>query len=607
MGWQKRGKGHNSSTGQGAVMSLSSGKILDFTTRTKTCRHCTYAKKNGSKAKKHDCRKNHFGSSKAMEPAAAVHLFTKALKSKVKFSVYTGDKDSTTAAHIKENGPYPVEKWTDTVHAKRSLTTKLMNLSQRGKFTNSSILSQKVINYLVKCFSYSVSQNKGNPDKLKNSLLSKVPHAFGKHHLCSELWCRAQNDDNYKHSDLPYGKDLYGEEIKTALARIFDEYCTDLVIQKLSPAANSQRNESLNSVIGSKNPKIRYYGGSESSDFRIACGISQANLGYQYISHTLQSLNIEPGKHISKEQLKEIETHIPKYTQRPISTKFSYNKNNICNFIIYDIETNTTGKRAEICQLSAIDQLGSNSFNTYILPSNDIDIYATRVNGLSVRVLNGQRILFKENEPVVSVSLEKAPADFVDFLQQAVRNIKTLGMNDITDNVYTIMIGHNSLFDAPTLLRQALRLGDGSMSKCNQASIYQTPFQETYDAHDALEDVKALRKIVFDSSVNFSNEILVGNVLSVEHVKNDTKYLDHRHELLQTFKGKLYHEKEKDYPVTKSMCEKIAMAGLSYQDLKMCSQGLMEIPWLEFYLFRHRLQQAKLLESPKLLVSCPEL
>ena len=41
MGWQKRGKGHNSRTGQGAVMGLSSGKVLDYTrprTRHRTTR-----------------------------------------------------------------------------------------------------------------------------------------------------------------------------------------------------------------------------------------------------------------------------------------------------------------------------------------------------------------------------------------------------------------------------------------------------------------------------------------------------------------------------------------------------------------------------------------
>ena len=100
---------------------------------------------------------------------AAVHLFTESLNSNVKRSVYAGDEDSTTAAHIKEKVPYPVEKWTDIVHAKRSLTTtRLYNLSQRGKFVNSSTLSQKVINYLVKCFSYSVSQNKGIHQPFKN-------------------------------------------------------------------------------------------------------------------------------------------------------------------------------------------------------------------------------------------------------------------------------------------------------------------------------------------------------------------------------------------------------------------------------------------------------
>lgn len=51
------------------------------------------------------------------------------------------------------------------------------------------------------------------------------------------------------------------------MERIFDERCTDIVVAKLSPGANWQRNEALNSVIGSKNPKIRYYGASASNDF----------------------------------------------------------------------------------------------------------------------------------------------------------------------------------------------------------------------------------------------------------------------------------------------------------------------------------------------------
>jgi hypothetical protein len=83
--------------------------------------------------------------------------------------------------------------------------------------------------------------------------------------------------------------------LEAALQQIFNEYITDIVAGKLAPLTNSQRNESLNGVIGSNNPKIRFYGGSESSDFRVAGGVAQTNLRYGYINKTLQALNIEPG------------------------------------------------------------------------------------------------------------------------------------------------------------------------------------------------------------------------------------------------------------------------------------------------------------------------
>ena len=67
------------------------------------------------------------------------------------------------------------------------------------------------------------------------------------------------------------------------------------VAEKLLPFVNSQRNESLNSTIGSKNPKIHFYGGSESNDFRVACAVAQKNIGFSYISNTLESLGIDPG------------------------------------------------------------------------------------------------------------------------------------------------------------------------------------------------------------------------------------------------------------------------------------------------------------------------
>ena len=76
--------------------------------------------------------------------------------------------------------------------------------------------------------------------------------------------------------------------------------------------------------------------------------------------------------------------------------KFPNDENNAYNFVIFDIETNTYGKTAEIWQLSAVDQSGLHCFNNYILSSRDVEIRATRVNGSSVRTVRGVRTLFKD-------------------------------------------------------------------------------------------------------------------------------------------------------------------------------------------------------------------
>lgn len=109
MGWQKRGKAHNSPTGHGAVLCVATGKVLDFATRNKTCRTCAASKKD-NKGTSHDCRKNHCGSSKIMESNVVCELFKRAPARGIKYDKYIGDDDSTTFAHLKTNVPYGLEK-----------------------------------------------------------------------------------------------------------------------------------------------------------------------------------------------------------------------------------------------------------------------------------------------------------------------------------------------------------------------------------------------------------------------------------------------------------------------------------------------------------------
>ena len=195
-----------------------------------------------------------------MERDVACELWRSAPEAGVKFSTYVGDDDSTTLADVHSKVPYDVQKWSDTVHTKRSLTSRLYNLKDRIQasklYPNCSALSQKVISYFTKCFSYAISQNAGNPDALKASLNCIVPHAFGNHALCDMTWCGYKKSPlTYKHTDLPNGKDLHGEPLKNTLNNLFLEYATDIVVNKLSPCANSQRNESIIALLQQKTPK----------------------------------------------------------------------------------------------------------------------------------------------------------------------------------------------------------------------------------------------------------------------------------------------------------------------------------------------------------------
>lgn len=606
MAWQRRNGGHSSSTGHGAVMGAFTGKILDYDTRCKLCRVCDSAAKKGKNPKTHDCRKNHVGSSKSMEPDVAVDLFQRAVQSKVKYNVYTGDDDTTTQSHIREKVSYEVEKQSDVIHTKRSLLSKLYKLKSQQKFPGCSSLSVKVISYLAKCFGYCVSQNKNNPEALQTAIRNIVPHAFGKHENCSETWCQFKKDPTiYRHSELPFGKDLHGDDLEKALTNVFEDYSTDIVVKKLAPATNSQRNEAFNNVVGSKNPKIRFYGGSASNDFRVACGVSQTNEGHSYICKTLKEVNIEPGSHcttfnkavdvksskekmrkssilfkkrrsqlhraklgsnvrsearegatyqtnvglnldttkddsiakllklaeqLEKTKFQEYESMVPPFKTRPKQPKISYNEAISYQFVVFDIETTGLSKQTQICQLAAITKEGK-IYNEYVLPTCDIDHHASRINKLSVKVVNGQRTLLKANVPVHSVLLSECLQNFTTFL-----------FHDKTD-CHTILIGHNSsVFDTPTLLRCAgpvvkellssnnvffadslhlvralIKAGnpspnpEGKACKTNLPAVFQTVFSEQFAAHDALEDVLALRRVLFQSPLKVAVADIVNN------------------------------------------------------------------------------------------------
>lgn len=250
MGWRKGGAGrsYDSKSGVGTMIGNLSGKIVGVGVRSKDCRKCSYHLQKGQVPPEHKCCKNWQGSSKAMEPDVAAELVQEIEQNEnVEVRVLIMDDDTTTASKLRETLPHSFDKWSDTNHTKKHLGNSLYALQKNHK-----CLTSKVISYFQKCFSYSVAQNKNNPEALAKSLAQIVPHSFGEHENCA-TWCQYNIDpEKYKHSSLPYGRDLVGDNLKHDLSSIFENFIRN--VDKIAPAASTKEVESVNNMIAAKAP-----------------------------------------------------------------------------------------------------------------------------------------------------------------------------------------------------------------------------------------------------------------------------------------------------------------------------------------------------------------
>ncbi|XP_053388617.1 uncharacterized protein LOC128551729 [Mercenaria mercenaria] len=484
--WPKRGRAMNSNSGVGHVVGQNTRKCLNFGTRNKRCKKCSYYQKVGKPVPVHDCRQNWSHSAKAMEPDICVQLHKEASNSGLKYKHIIGDDDSAATKYIREKVNSDIVKFSDPTHTKRTVGNKLEEISRVCPS-----LTEKVKSSFIKNFTYAVNQNKQKGEaELRQALESIVPHMYGEHHLCS-LWCKNKvNNVNteYKHSNLPYGKDLTDLKLKNELTKILQPYITNPA--KLMTTGDSQANESLNNVIFSKAPKIRNYTLSESFDFRCAAGVLQFNEGVEYVQKVIDEACLTPRKetmnHVERtdkkrKYLKEYKSQ-RKYKKRKIELKTERKKNDLMSkvklgvtyetnctlstedidtteikdpkasakisynpedttLIFVDIETTKLGHNAEILQIGA-STINGKSFDTYLLPTGLISSKASEVTGLTVKVENSVRLLCKDGKNLRALSSEEGLSRFIDW-------IKTI------DCPTKILCAHNgNKFDYPILYNQ---------------------------------------------------------------------------------------------------------------------------------------------------------
>ena len=622
MGWAKRGKGHNSLEGVGHAIGVETGKVLSFGTRKKRCATCWRSEQRGVSPPKHDCRRNWYGSAKAMEGDVAVQLASQARETTldVSYSTFIGDDDACTISKLHKEVSADIEKWSDVVHAKRSLGKHLFELRDNTKERE---LTQTNIAHLQTCFSYAVRQNKDDATTLAAALKNIPAHLFGDHSQCDSLgkWCRASKEGElYEHRGTTGGKDLSSKFLRSKVDAIFDVFAENSA--KLCHAVDSQKSESFNAMVTSKAPKTRHYGSSESYDYRVSAAVCQKNHGHNYVSEVLQRLELSPGNECKKQMQAEDNELARKMKQRkekkwkkrrrelktlrssaqkahevregttyqtgagylPIDdsdteevpaakTAPSYELltpgtvPQAFQLIFFDVETTSLQFHTEIVQLSACCKAAS--FNRYVVPSGPISNGATRVTGLSKEKFCGKDILCKNGKPVETTDLDAALTDFVDWLKPfstsgpvllCAHNAENFDIRvfllgamsaGCVDDVSSVVTG---FVDTLPLFRKAMpQLKSHSLS-----IIYQATLGTTFAAHDAVEDVQALERVM--TAKGLEQQAISGGV-SFTSAVSLIKHRAHVHHNVGTLEAKLAGT------LSMGMITKIAGSGLSYRHL----------------------------------------
>ena len=184
------------------------------------------------------------------------------------------------------------------------------------------------------------------------------------------------------------------------------------------------------------------------------------------------------------------------------------------SYVSFDLETGGLARTSDILQISAIH--GSREFDRYITPTQVISKGSSEITNLTT--VNGQ--LCYDGKPVITISINDALLELIDFLKTIQNpvivghNIKTFDLiflyNNLVqckkwENFYSTVVGF-----VDTL--QVFKKEYPKRKSYKQVVLMMDLLQETYSAHNALDDVKALQRLLqlvtpvlpnymFDSSV----------------------------------------------------------------------------------------------------------
>ncbi|CAG2204023.1 unnamed protein product [Mytilus edulis] len=263
--------GYSARNGFVSVITIDTGKVLDYVTLSNECKGCKKWEREGKTNTReflawfveHDkvCTLNHEGSAKTMEAQGAVMLFRRSEEfNGLQYTTFVGDGDSLAFGSVVDTHPYGpniiIQKEDGVGHIQGRMGKHLKRL---------------------------VDQNKG--------ITKEEPQ----HQYCPEgelSWCKWQTDKVLGTSSY---RPLKSPTLIEMLKPVFEKLSSLQLLKGAEKCLTQNQNESLHHVIWSYLPKGEYHSPSE-IQLGVALAVGHFNEGMNnYNSKLFDEMNLKIG------------------------------------------------------------------------------------------------------------------------------------------------------------------------------------------------------------------------------------------------------------------------------------------------------------------------
>ena len=328
--WQKRG--FSSLLGAVTVISVETGKCLDYKAMSKKCALCTsWEGRKGTAAYEefinvirdsHECSINHDGSAGSMEAKGVVECFTTSVeKHNLQYTEYLGDGDSKSYKEVCDADPYgkPIAKLECIGHIQKRVGRKLRNMKGDGLFKDlydsdddsgtgkkkkkKLYLTDKIINKLQNYYGIAVRACTGRTvEEMKCDIGAALYHCSEvdtddqRHMFCPKTemsWCKYQADKVNNTNTYKNTRGIHNKIFKL-VKPVFMELSNNELLKKCLHGKTQNTNESLNGVIWKKCPKDVYVG-RPTLEMGINSAIISFNCGASSILDVTREYGLEDG------------------------------------------------------------------------------------------------------------------------------------------------------------------------------------------------------------------------------------------------------------------------------------------------------------------------